>query len=44
MVLIDGDPVHNISDIRHVVWVMKDGRLYSAPDLQEAIGVQPDRR
>jgi hypothetical protein len=41
MVLIDGAPATNISDIRRVVSVVKNGVLYSAPLLQESIGTRP---
>jgi imidazolonepropionase-like amidohydrolase len=41
MVLIDGAPATNISDIRRVVSVVKNGVLYSAPLLQESIGIRP---
>jgi imidazolonepropionase-like amidohydrolase len=41
MALIDGAPASNISDIRRVLVVMKNGVVYSAPLLQEAIGIRP---
>jgi imidazolonepropionase-like amidohydrolase len=41
VVLVDGDPTANISDIRKVELVVKDGVLYKTADLYRAIGVQP---
>ncbi len=41
LVLIDGDPTTNISDIRKVKMVVKDGVVYKAEDLDRALGVQP---
>lgn len=39
MILVSGDPTMNIGNIRHIVTVMKNGIVYSAPALQAAIGV-----
>ncbi len=39
LVLIDGNPLDNISDIRKVELTIKDGKLFYAKDLYEAIGV-----
>jgi imidazolonepropionase-like amidohydrolase len=41
LVLINGDPTKNISDIRNVDVVMKNGSLFYARELDEAIGVKP---
>ena len=41
LVLVDGDPTTNISDIRKVEMVVKDGVVYKTEDLYKAIGVQP---
>jgi imidazolonepropionase-like amidohydrolase len=41
MVLIDGDPTTNISDIRRPVLVIKDGRIYESAALYKSIGVRP---
>jgi len=41
VVLVDGDPTTNISDIRKVKLVVRDGVLYKTADLYRAIGVQP---
>lgn len=39
MFLVDGDPSHNIGDLRNVLMVMRDGRLMQASDLRSAIGI-----
>jgi len=39
--LVDGNPVENISDIRRDRLVMKDGTLYQSADLYTAVGIQP---
>jgi len=41
MILIDGDPTTNISDIRHVVTTVKGGLVYQNADLYRALGVKP---
>jgi imidazolonepropionase-like amidohydrolase len=41
LVLVRGDPTANISDIRQVELVVKDGRVLRAADLCEALGVRP---
>jgi imidazolonepropionase-like amidohydrolase len=41
VILVDGDPTANISDIRKVTMVVRDGVLYKTADLYNAIGVQP---
>jgi imidazolonepropionase-like amidohydrolase len=41
LILIDGDPVARISDIRRVVLTVKDGVVYDAAELYRAIGVKP---
>ena len=40
MILIDGNPLENISDIRRVELTIMDGRLYRAAELYEAVGVK----
>jgi cytosine/adenosine deaminase-related metal-dependent hydrolase len=40
-VLVDGDPVAKISDIRRVVTVIRGDRLYDAGALYAALGVRP---
>jgi hypothetical protein len=39
--LVEGNPVEHISDIRHCRLVMKDGTLYNSADLYAAVGIQP---
>lgn len=41
MILVDGDPTRNISDIRRVSLVMKDGNIYEPAALYRTIGVSP---
>jgi imidazolonepropionase-like amidohydrolase len=41
LIMVDGDPTTNISDIRKVKLVVKDGVVYKTEDLYRAIGVQP---
>lgn len=40
-ILIDGDPLHNISDIRKVRQVVKGGVWYDPQDLYPLVGVSP---
>jgi len=40
LILIDGDPTANISDIRRISLVMKDGVTYLPSEVYEAIGVK----
>jgi imidazolonepropionase-like amidohydrolase len=41
MVLVDGDPTKNISDIRKTSLVVKDGVLYYPKELYTELGVAP---
>jgi len=41
MVLVDGDPTKNISDIRKTVVVVKDGVIYRPAELYTELGVKP---
>jgi len=41
MILVDGDPTKNISDVRRVRTVIKDGVVYETADLDHALGVRP---
>ncbi len=41
LILIDGDPASNISDIRRVRVVMKDGKTFYPADIYKAVGIQP---
>lgn len=41
LVLVDGDPLANLSDLRNTVLTIKGGVVYRAAALHEAIGVKP---
>ena len=41
LLLVDGDPTRNISDIRHIALVLKDGVAYYPAEIYEAIGIEP---
>jgi imidazolonepropionase-like amidohydrolase len=41
VVLVDGHPEENISDIRKTVLVVKDGAIYKPAELYKQLGVQP---
>jgi pimeloyl-ACP methyl ester carboxylesterase len=41
LILVDGDPTHDISDIRRVVTVIKDGRVYDPAAIYRALGIRP---
>jgi imidazolonepropionase-like amidohydrolase len=38
LVLVTGNPLTNVSDLRHVVSVVKDGRLYASKSLAASVG------
>jgi imidazolonepropionase-like amidohydrolase len=40
-ILVDGDPTQNISDIRKVVRVVKDGLVFEPAELYREVGVSP---
>ncbi|MGB5404118.1 MAG: amidohydrolase family protein, partial [Robiginitalea sp.] len=40
LILIDGNPLNDISDIRRVTLTIKDGKIYTSKELYEAIGVR----
>ncbi len=40
LILIDGNPLENISDIRNVEWTMKDGNLFYANELYASMGIE----
>lgn len=40
LILIDGNPLENISDIRNVEWTMKDGNLFYAEELYNSTGIK----
>jgi imidazolonepropionase-like amidohydrolase len=41
LILVDGDPTKDISDIRKVVLVVKDGMMYDPAELYATVGVKP---
>ena len=41
LVLIDGDPTKNISDVRRVSLVVKDGKVFDPREIEKEIGVLP---
>ena len=41
MVLIDGDPTRNISDVRNVVTVIKGGKVFDSNAIEGALGIAP---
>jgi imidazolonepropionase-like amidohydrolase len=41
VVLVDGDPTSNISDVRKTVMVVKDGVQYDPKEIYAAVGVKP---
>jgi imidazolonepropionase-like amidohydrolase len=43
VVLVDGDPARNISDIRRVSTVVKDGVVFRPSELYPVLGVKPSR-
>jgi imidazolonepropionase-like amidohydrolase len=40
LILLAGDPTANISDIRRISLVMKNGGVYFPAEIYEAVGVQ----
>jgi imidazolonepropionase-like amidohydrolase len=40
LIIVDGNPLQRIADIRRVTYVMKDGMAYEPRALSEAIGVR----
>jgi hypothetical protein len=41
LVLVDGDPTKDISDIRQVALVLKDGNAYYPSEIDTALGIKP---
>jgi imidazolonepropionase-like amidohydrolase len=40
LILIDGNPLAEISDIRKIEWTMKGGNLYYSKELYNSVGVK----
>lgn len=40
LILIDGNPLEDISDIRKIEWTMKGGNLYYAKELYNSVGIR----
>ena len=40
LIMIDGNPVEDISDIRKVEWTMKGGKIYYADELYSSVGIK----
>jgi imidazolonepropionase-like amidohydrolase len=40
LILVDGDPTQNISDIRRISLVMKEGVVYFPAEVYESLGVK----
>jgi hypothetical protein len=41
LILVDGDPTTNISDIRRIALVMKEGTIFHPSEVYPAVGVKP---
>lgn len=41
LIVVDGNPAADVSDIRKVEWTIKDGTLYDVAELYEAVGIRP---
>ena len=41
LILVDGDPTKNISDIRNVALVVKGDKVYVPAEIDEALGIKP---
>jgi imidazolonepropionase-like amidohydrolase len=39
MVLVDGDPTQNMSDIRNITAVIKGGKVYDPVAIEKALGI-----
>ena len=44
LIVVDGNPVQRVGDIRHVALVVKNGTLYEPASLYRAAGVRPSRQ
>lgn len=40
LILIEGNPIEHISNIRNVEWTMKDGKLFYAEELYNSMGIK----
>jgi len=40
LILVDGNPLEDISDIRKVIWTIKDNKKYQSSDLYRSIGIE----
>jgi imidazolonepropionase-like amidohydrolase len=41
LILVDGNPLENISEIRKIKFVIKDGRMYETAPLWQGVGFKP---
>ncbi|TXI48651.1 MAG: amidohydrolase [Lysobacter sp.] len=41
LILVDGDPTQDISDVRKVALVVKNGTAYAPSEIYEALGIKP---
>jgi imidazolonepropionase-like amidohydrolase len=42
LILVDGNPTKNISDIRHIGLVIKGGEMYEPSNMYAAFGIRPE--
>jgi len=40
LILVDGNPLNNISDIRKIEWTMKEGQIFYAKELYNSMGIK----
>lgn len=40
LIIVDGDPIQNIGDIRNVELIVKDNQVYSSKDIFEALSIE----
>lgn len=40
LILVDGNPLEDMRDIRKIEWTMKEGKLYYAKELYNSMGIQ----
>ena len=41
LIIVNGDPLKNLRDLRNVEWVITNGSLYSTPELWKSVGFRP---